>query len=395
MKNLRKIGIVLSVILLIAISVGVYLRKEIKALYTSLNSFRTKNLAHTFQHTPEIQPVNTVHKGTDTFLFEKEEPMALPYRFSFLDQEYSVEGFLRETKTTGFLVIKDDVIKYERYDQGGDENTVFSSNSMGKSFVSALMGIAISERYVNSVDDSLGTYISEFRGTELERIPIKACLQMASGIDFDEDADMSKFSFRTLLGSPAINVIAKYGKVEEPFTHRKYLSINTEILGEVIVQATGRSLSDYMEEKLWKKIGVQQDAHWTLSNGKELAMGGLNISLRDYARFGRLYLNGGNYNGEQVVPEQWVKDSLNADADYSRPGADGDLGNAIGYGYQWWIPEGNETEFIAIGVYGQWLYVNPTRNTIIVKTSADPDFNAPENDIKNVEFLRGIAKSIS
>lgn len=107
---------------------------------------------------------------------------------------------------------------------------------------------------------------------------------------------------------------------EAPYTHRRYQSINTEILGQIIKNATGHSLAEYMEEKLWKRIGAEQDAYWTLSNGTELAMGGLSVSLRDYARFARLYLNGGSFHGEQILTKEWVRDSMDVSAAYSRPG---------------------------------------------------------------------------
>lgn len=392
---MKKLMIVIGILVLIAGTIFLVFGKRIKNMYVSLNSFKDENLAHTFQHTPEIQPVNVIKNGDgDVFCFDTGETIQLPEQFSFQGQQYSVDEFLTDTKTTALLVIKDDKIRYEKYYMGGDENTLFSSNSIGKSFVSALFGIAVSEGYIESVDDPLGKYIKEFRGTELENIPLKACLQMASGIDFDEDNDMSKFSLKTLLGIPAIQAISGYGVQEEPFTQRRYLSINTEILGEVIVQATGQNLSQYMEDKLWTKIGVQQEAYWTLNNDKELAMGGLSVALRDYARFARLYLNNGVYNGKQIIPEQWVKDSLDASEPYSKPGADGIPYAALGYGYQWWIPAGTEQEFAAIGVYGQWIYVNPTSNTIIVKMSADPNFVEPLYDEKNIEFLREIARSI-
>ncbi len=387
----------LSIAAVIAVSVGaisLFFGDKIKMLYISLNSFKDKNLAHTFQHTPEIQPTKKISKGANTFQFQKEVNGSLPDSFTFEEKSYSVKEFLEDTKTLGFLVIQDDVIKFEEYYMGGDENTLFSSNSMGKSFVSALMGIAISEGYVNSVEDPIGNYIPEFVGTELKDIPIKACLQMASGINFDEDHDMSGFSIRTLMGTPAMKVIARYGKKEEPYTYRRYLSINTEILGEIITNATGCSLAQYMEEKLWKKIDVGHDAYWTLSNGKELAMGGLSVSLRDYARFARLYLHNGNYNGEQILPKEWVQDSMDVSKEYSKPGANFDAYNAIGYGYQWWVPEGNEGEFLAIGVYGQWIYVNPTEQVIIVRTSADPNFMEKGYELKNVEFFRAIVKGI-
>lgn len=243
--------------------------KRIKMLFTSFNSFKDENLAHTFQHTPEIQPTKKISKGDQVFQFLTEENAVLAEGFSFEDTFHYSEKFMEDTKTSAMLVIKDDVIKYEKYFFGGREDTLFSSNSMGKSFVSALMGIAVSEGYVDNVSDPIGKYIREFAGTKLESIPIRACLKMASGIDFDEEKDMSGFSMRTLLGFSAVKVIRKYGVQEPPFTYRRYLSINTEILGQVIANATGCSLGEYMEKTLWKRIGAAHDAYWTLSNGRE------------------------------------------------------------------------------------------------------------------------------
>lgn len=394
MKIVKRIGIVIGCIVLLIGVVWLCLGDKLSLLYTSLNSFRNENLAYTFQHTPEIQPTVKIERSGSPFHFLEENNAALAEDFRFAGDVYLTEQFMTDTKTSAMLVIKDDVIKYENYFFGGDENTVFSSNSMGKSFVSALMGIAISEGYIDSVDDPLGKYIPEFVGTELESIPIKACLQMASGIDFDEYADMSGFSLRTLLGFSAMKVIARYGVQEEPFTYRRYLSINTEILGQVIKNATGQGLGTYMEEKLWKQIGSAHDAYWTLSNGTELANGGLSISLRDYARFARLYLNEGAYDGRQILPKDWVRDSLDISAEYSKPGANNDGYNAIGYGYQWWVPEGDQGEFMAIGVYGQFIYVNPTNQVIIVKVNADPDFMSENYELKHVAFFRAIADSL-
>lgn len=392
---MKRFGIMVLCAALVLGALWLCLGEKISILYTSLNSFKDENLAHTFQHTPEIQPTVTIHRGEETSQFLKEDNVTLADGFRYGDVFYSTWEFLETTKATDLLVVQDDTIKYEEYFSGGDEHTVFSSNSMGKSFVSALMGIAVAEGAVESIDDPLGKYIPEFVGTELEKIPIKACLQMASGIDFNEDTDMSGFSMRTLMGKPAMKVIAGYGVQEEPFTYRRYLSINTEILGQVIKNATGRGLGEYMEEKLWKKIGADHDAYWTLSNGTELAMGGLSVSIRDYARFAKLYLDGGKACGEQILPEDWVRDSMDVSAAYSKPGANYDAYNAIGYGYQWWVPEGTQGEFMAIGVYGQWIYVNPTHRVIIVKTSADPDFMSENYELKHVEFFRAITEEIS
>lgn len=391
MKKMRVFGMAAACTAIVAGVLWLCFGEKIKILHTSLKSFKDENLAYTFQHTPEIQPTKKISRGDDPFQFLKEENVSLADGFRFKGGFYPTEGFLEDTKTSALLVVKDDVIKYEKYFYGGDPQTLFSSNSMGKSFVSALMGIAVAEGAVESVEDPIGKYVPEFAGTDLESIPIRACLQMASGIDFNEDTDMSRFSMRTLMGTPSMKVIADHGVQEEPYTHRRYQSINTEILGQIIKNATGCSLAEYMEEKLWKRIGAEQDAYWTLSNGTELAMGGLSVSLRDYARFARLYLNGGSFHEEQILTKEWVRDSMDVSAAYSRPGAKQDVYNAIGYGYQWWVPEGDRGEFMAIGVYGQWMYADPSRQIIIVKTSADPDFMSKDYELKHVEFFRAIA----
>lgn len=387
---MKMFGIVLALISGIAFLIVFFNRDRLKLLYVSLNAFRNENLSCSFQHMAEIQPTNEVGRSGGVYHFDRDEK-PLPETFRFHDADLSVSKYLDKTKTLGFLVIQDNVIRHESYSMGADENTLFSSNSMGKSFVSALMGIAIDDGYIDCVDDPVAKYIPEFVGTKIGEVPIKAFLQMASGLDFDEDTDMNRYSLKTLLGRPSMKIISKLGLKEEPFTYRRYLSINTEILGAVIANATGKGLAEYMQEKLWSKIGAENNAYWTLSNGRELAMGGLSISLRDFARFATLYLNKGYMNGEQVISKAWIEDSLDCSAEYSKPGANQDSYNAIGYGYQWWIPEGEEGEFLAIGVYSQWIYVNPTKNSIIVKTSAYPDFMEKNHELCNVELFRAVA----
>lgn len=386
--------ITISVIILLAGVLAFAYRRELRMIYVSFHAFQDKNLAHTFQHMYEIQPRKLVKRGTSVFPF-KTDLKDLPEVFSYEGEAHVTESFLEDTKTSGLLVLQNDAIVYEDYRLGSHEHTLFSSNSMGKSVVSALMGIAVKEGFIKDIDDPIGRYIPELKHTELADIPIKACLQMASGIDFDEDKDMSSYSMSTLLGMSSMKLIGKAGIKEAPYTHRQYLSINTEILGEILVRTTGRGLADYLEEKIWSKIGAEHDAYWTLNNGKELAMGGLCISLRDYARFARLYLNDGSFEGEQIIPADWIRDSVDIQFDYAKPGANHDAYNAIGYGYQWWVPEGNEGEFMAIGVYSQWIYVNPAKHIIIVKTGADPEFDDTAYELEHVEFFRAVASYIS
>ncbi|MGL4737742.1 MAG: serine hydrolase domain-containing protein [Cellulosilyticaceae bacterium] len=368
--------------------------QQLKLLYTSLSAFKEENLAKGFQTMYQIQPTKKINKGTDVFAFTN-NPKPLPESFTFGGQTYNTDVFLEDTDTSGLLVIANDQITYENYFLGATDQTLLSSNSVCKSFVSALMGIAVSEGYIDSVEDSIAKYIPDFEGTELARISIKNCLQMSSGIAFDEDTDMSKLSISMLLGKPAMQSIAKMKLEQTPGDFRKYASINTEILGTIITNATGRSLGDYMEEKIWTRIGMENDAYWTLSNDTELAMGGLSVALRDYGRFGRLYLHQGNWNGEQIIPAQWIKDSVDTTAPQLCPGPNNKTFDQLGYGYQWWMPEGDEGEFMAIGIYSQWIYVNPAKQVIIVKTSACPEFMEKDHEFKTIALFRAIADSLS
>lgn len=147
--------------------------------------------------------------------------------------------------------------------------------------------------------------------------------------------------------------------------------------------------------KLWSKIGVEHDAYWTISGKKELANGGLHVSLRDLARFGKFYKNNGSFEGRQIVSSEWIKDSMSTNAPHLKAPHNGETDSELGYGYQWWIPEGSENEFVAIGVFGQWIYVNPVKDVIIVKTSAHLGFEENDTEQKTVEFFRAVANSVN
>jgi CubicO group peptidase (beta-lactamase class C family) len=147
-----------------------------------------------------------------------------------------------------------------------------------------------------------------------------------------------------------------------------------------------------MEDKIWKPLGMQDKAYWLIDNkGMEVALGGLNVSTRDFAKLGQLYLQKGVWGGKQIVPEDWVHASLTPDAPHIQPGK----AQPFGYGYQWWIPEGGEGEFLAMGVYDQYIYVNPKTRTVIMKNSANHKFNEPTSSFANprvlLEFFRSIA----
>lgn len=391
MKQYVKIG--LAVCLAGILVLALCYRKTILLVYRSVRAFDEENLAHSFQTMYEIQPSVKIKKGEAVSGFEY-DLRPLMETFQFRGHQISVKDFLEETKTSGLLVAADDKITFEQYFLGADETTRFSSNSICKSFVSALVGIAIEEGKIHSVDDPVAAYVSEFKDTEMEEVTIKDCLQMSSGIAFDEEKDMGKISLSSMFGKSKMKSILKFGLAQKPGTCRAYSSINTDILGEVVARATNKSLSAYLEEKIWSQIGVEHDAYWTLSHHKEVANGGLHISLRDYARFAKLYLDNGVFAGKQIISESYIADSLATKEPHLKAPNDGKPYSEFGYGYQWWIPEGTEREFTAIGVFGQWIYVNPEKRVIIVKTGADAGFEEDEKEKKTLAFFRKVSDSI-
>ena len=227
-------------------------------------------------------------------------------------------------------------------------------------------------------------------------MPIKHVLQMSSGVGFNEDygdpfSDINRMGPTMALGS-LLDFAATLERARPPGTLQHYVSVDTQVLGTILVRATGQDLTAYASEKIWQPLGMEFDAVWLLDGtGMEWAFGGLNVSLRDFARFGWLYLNGGSRNGRQIVPEAWVHASITPDAPHLMPGDD-----RMGYGYQWWIPAGSDGDFMALGVYGQNIYVDPKSELVIVKNSADLDFqkNGFENGRIAVALWRTIAADL-
>jgi CubicO group peptidase (beta-lactamase class C family) len=195
------------------------------------------------------------------------------------------------------------------------------------------------------------------------------------------------------------NFVATLPGERQPGTYNRYVSADTQVLGLVLQGATGKNLSDYTREKLWDHLGAEFDAEWLIDPaGTEMAFGGFNAALRDYARFGLLYLNEGrNFQGRQLVPASWVRASVTPDAPHLMPGRNNpDSPFPMGYGYQWWIPENPEGDFLAIGIYGQFIYVHPKYRVVIAKSSAYVDYNnsGDEMEFESVEAFRAIARAL-
>lgn len=391
-------GIVALVVVLGAINGPRLLR-----LYRVLHLFDADIVAENFQKMDDIFTSRTMAHDDNVFEFKRDEKK-LPSTYTWQEEEKDIRQWLESVDTTGLIVVRDDTILYEEYWKGNSATTRHISWSAAKSIVSALFGIAMEEGYIDSVEDPVTNYVPALKESGYDNVRIKDVLQMSSGVRFNEDygdfhSDINRMGRAFALNTPLDDFVASLENEREPGTYHHYVSMDTQVLGMIIREATGRTISDYMEEKLWKKIGTEADAAWLIDKaGMETVFGGLNAVLRDYARFGRLYLHKGNWGGQQVVPEDWIEESLRMDGPHLKPGEDNSLSNyPMGYGYQWWIPEKTDGDFLAIGIYGQAIYIYPKYNIVIARNGAFKDYNDSGDDMEreSVEVYRAIARKMS
>jgi CubicO group peptidase (beta-lactamase class C family) len=345
--------------------------------------------------------VKVAKSATASDLPKQERP--LPETYQFRGETQKIADWIERTQTTGLIVLKDGIVVHEQYLRGNTADTQSIAMSLSKSTVSFLLGTAVADGLVD-LQDPVEKYAPLLAEGGYKGVTVKNALQMSSGIGFNEDygdltSDIVRYIIQILTGS--VNDFTAHLKNQDPQgTINRYVSADTQVLGMVIEGATKKPLADYFGERLWSKLGAQADAYWLIDQtGEVVAAGGLNAVLRDYARFGLLYLNEGrNSAGEQIVPADWVRASITPDGAHVQPGREEIDGlPAWGYGYQWWIPGARTgNDFTGIGIYGQFIYVNPERRVVIAKTSAYTDYNntGEEMEADSVAAFQAIAAGL-
>jgi len=371
-------------------------------LYRVVHLYDEERIAQNFLHMDEIFPVRAVRAADEPSSLRR-GAMELPETFTLDGTPHRTAEYLDYSRSTGLVVLRDDEILYERYWLGHGENGRHISWSVAKSFVSALIGIALSEGRFASIEDSITRYLPELAGSGYDGVRIKDILQMSSGVGFNEDygdyhSDINRFGRTIAFGTPMADFAATLKRARPPGTYHHYVSIDTQVLGMLLRRMTGEPIADYLRSRLWQPLGMEHDAYWLLdSTGMEVALGGLNAALRDYARFGLLYLNGGNWRGTQIVPAAWVAASTTPDAPHLQPGKDNPASSSSwGYGYQWWIPDPPQGDFLAAGIYNQYIYVNPAARVVIAKNSANFRYTRERQESKDlhVAMFRAIAAAV-
>jgi len=395
--------VLVLIVILAGAGVTIFWKKihEYWAAYEYAQTFKPDVIDENFRNLYKKYPSIRVPHNADVSVLPVSE-RSLPENYTYKGETRNVADFLKHTDTTGFIVLKDGVIVHEEYGRGNTDATQSIAMSLSKSFVSFLIGNAVADGQIK-LDETVDHYVPVLKDGGYKGVTVKNVLQMSSGIGFNEDygdlnSDIVRYIIQILTGS-VVDFTAHLKNEREQGTVNQYVSADTQVLALVLEHATGVPIQQYFQDRLWSKLGAEADAYWLAdSKGEVVAAGGLNAVLRDYARFGLLYMNEGrNYRGEQIVPAQWVHDSVTPDEPYLMPGRAMPNGKtAYGYGYQWWVPSEPQGDFVGVGIYGQFIYVNPVKNVVIVKTSAYADYNIDGQAMKDetIHMFQSLANSL-
>lgn len=355
----------------------------------------------TFQHMDQMFATRGVAAGGDVWDLQSES-VALEGEYTIGGKTMSLTDALEATATNALVVVKGGKIVHETYRNGSDAKTRFLTFSVAKSYVSTLIGLALSDGAIKSLDDKVTDYLPEMKGTGYDGPTIRDLLRMRSGVDWLE---VYQFGSETQLTTVHDNSLVAYryrwcdyaakeskAGPNKPDAAFNYATLDTSVLGCILEKAVGKTGSEYMSEKLWKPAGMESDAYWIMdgpdSVGREFFGAGLAVTARDHARFGLMFLNGGMANGKQVVPADWVRQATVPDEGYE-PVAPGE---PIGYQYQWWTFAGSDA-YAAMGLHHQFIYVDPTNDMVIVKITHTPE--PVGRDEENLALFAQIAERLS
>jgi CubicO group peptidase (beta-lactamase class C family) len=352
----------------------------------------------TFRHIDRLFPSRTVSHGASVYPLPLSSKPLMNVDFVSKGRKYDVFDYLSLNRVSGLLVIKDGKIAFEDYELGNTAETRWISWSMVKSISSTLVGAAIKDGYIASIDDPITKYLPQLGGGAYQGVTIRNVLQMASGVKWDETYTDPKSDRRHMLNlqieqkpGAILKFMASLPRAGAPGSVWNYSTGETHVVGALIGAAVKRPVAQYLSEKIWSKFGMERDATWWLESpdGLEVGGSGFSATLRDYGRFGLFVSTGGKTQGEDVVPAGW----------FTEAGSSKQVGGKlVDYGHMWWTygPSANpihQGAFQAEGIFGQFIYINPRERVVIVVWSARPKPTGADT-IDDADFFAGVVAAL-
>jgi len=345
-----------------------------------------------FSRLDEIFPAHVVAQGAAVSPWHRaaaEPPVTYAAPSKLGGGRHDIDGYMARNPTTGLLVAVADTIQIERYQYGRTDTQRLVSFSMAKTICALLVGLAVADGAIVSIDDPAEKYVPDLKGSEYGRTPIRNLLTMSSGVHFREEYDgnddVQRLSRVTLFGAGGVGAVRQFNTRDvEPGRRWYYASAETQVLGLVLRATLNRSLSEYLAERVWQPMGAEADASWVADRtGQETAYANFSAVLRDYARLGRLLANGGRVGDRQVIPVDWLREMTRAHF------SGADTGRWFGYGFQTWIFPENDGSFALLGVRGQTIFVDPARRLVMVHTAVRPQ-SRDDGGAEAVALWRGL-----
>ena len=352
----------------------------------------------TFRHIDSLFPTRRISRGKNVYPLPVSPTPLIDIEFTTGNRKHDLAEFLSLNRVAGLLVIKDGRIVLEDYELGNTEKSRWVSWSMVKSICSTLVGAALQDGSIASLDDPLTRYMPELAGGAYGKATVRNVLQMSSGVKWDETYTDPKSDRRHMLDlqiaqkpGEIVKFLATLPKAGEPGTVWNYSTGETHMIGALVRAAVKRPLADYLSEKIWSRFGMQDDATWWLESpdGLEVGGSGFSATLRDYGRFGQFVLNGGKVGTEAIVPAGWFQEA----------GTSKNIGGKlVDYGYMWWTygPSAapvHQGAFRATGIFGQALYINPREHVVIAMWSARPKPSSAAALNEN-DFFAGVVTAL-
>lgn len=334
-----------------------------------------RTLVGAYSHHDQIRPSRAIPASPTPSVLAR-APQELKLSYDFQGRSNTLDDYLARNPATGLLVLNEHTILYEHYRYARTDKDRFTSQSMAKTIVAMLVGIAVSEGSIGTLDDVVSTYVPELAATEAGRTPLRALLTMTSGLRFHEVYDGKDDIMRlgrALMkpeGAGAVEAVAQFNvRSAQPGTTFNYAGLDTELLSMVLARATKMPLTEYMSTRIWTPIGAEASASWTIdTQGHEVAYCCFNAVLRDWGRLGALLANDGAWDGKQLIPRPFLVDATTPQLPFLAPG----VSRKFGYGYQVSLLPGERRQFVLRGVYGQTMLIDPLTRTVLVHTAVRP-----------------------
>lgn len=341
-----------------------------------------------FRNIDHIFPVRVVKRGDRIRPLPQADKHIAPL-LRHDGKAVTIDDYMAGERISGLLVISHGRIVLEKYGLGQKPEDKWISFSIAKSVTSTLLGAAIRDGKIKSVDDLVTTYIPELNGSAYDGVTLRQVLAMRSGAQWNEDytdahSDVGQLatSMAENKGASLVRMMAGRARAADPGSRFLYSTGESNMVGLIVSRAVGEPLADYLSRKIWAPYGFESDASWLTDGGIEIGGCCLNITLRDYGRLGQFMLDGGMANGTDLLPANWIADATGSS---SGPGE-------TPYGYQWWIPAPGT--YAALGIFGQAIYVDPSKKLVVVQIAAWPDASGAQYSVKRLALVQAIEESL-